>query len=112
MGAAIHADDLHTSAASMDCVYQQDNVIISFSSDTCLKLNTSKCEIVRISPPTQEQSVLQVGVSHISTSEAIKCLGVFGGIQAYQQNTPSLRIYARPEELSLLLADSVPFRVI
>ena len=77
MGAAIHADDLCTSAASMDCVYQQDNVIKSFSSDTCLKLNTSKCEIVRISPPTQEQSVLQVGVSHISTSEAVKCLGVW-----------------------------------
>ena len=37
-------------------------------------LNTSKCEIIRISPPTQKQSVLQVGVSHISTS---KCLGVW-----------------------------------
>ena len=58
-------------------VYQQDNVIKSFSSNTCLKLNTSKCEVVRISPPTQEQSVLQVGDSHISISEAAKCLGVW-----------------------------------
>ena len=77
MGAAIHADDLRTSAASMDCVYQQDNIIKSFSSDTCFELNACKCEAVWICPPTQEQSVLQVGDSHISISEAAKCLGVW-----------------------------------
>ena len=47
MGAAIHADDLRTSASSTECVAQQDEVINQFSAET--KLNSEKFEIVKIS---------------------------------------------------------------
>ena len=56
MGAAIHVDDLCTSAASMDYI--------------------SSCDV----RTTQEQSVLQVGDSHISMQNA----WVFGGILVLQ----------------------------
>ena len=75
MGGAIHADDLRTTAASSDSVTEQ--VITSFASDSCLRLNTSKFETVKISPYSHETAVIQIGDSTISTSKTSKCLGVW-----------------------------------
>ena len=40
MGAAVHADDLRTTAASAEAVSQQNVVINQFVRDFCLRLNT------------------------------------------------------------------------
>ena len=77
MGGAIHADDLRTTAASSDSVSRQDEVINSFASDSCLKLNTTKFEVVKISPYSRDMAFVQIGNSNISTSSASKCLGVW-----------------------------------
>ena len=76
MGRAVHADDLRTTAASSDAISKQDAVINSFASVTCLKLNTTKFEVVKISPYTHETAVVPIGNSNI-TSNAAKCLGVW-----------------------------------
>ena len=44
-GAAIHADDLRTTAESKDAVSQQANVICNFAETANLKLNASKLEL-------------------------------------------------------------------
>ena len=77
MGGAVHADDLRTTAASSDSISKQDAVINSFTSDSCLKLNTTKLEMVKISPYTHDTAVVKIGNSYISTSNAAKCLGVW-----------------------------------
>ena len=77
MGGAIHADDLRTTAASSDSVTSQDKVIKSFTTESCLRLNTSKFEAVKISPHHHETAVIQIGDSSISTSDSAKCLGVW-----------------------------------
>lgn len=77
LGAAVHTDDLRTTARSLDSVCKQDTVINSFASDSCLKLNTTKCEVVRISPLTHETTVVLISNSDVSTSDAAKCLGVW-----------------------------------
>ena len=77
MGGAIHADDLRTTAASSDSVSSQDKVIKSFTTESCLRLNTSKFEAVKISPHHHETAVVQIGDSSISTSDSAKCLGVW-----------------------------------
>ena len=77
MGGAIHADDLRTTSASSESVSEQDKVIKSFTSDSCLRLNTSKFEAVKISPYSHETAVVQIGDSSISTSKTSKCLGVW-----------------------------------
>jgi hypothetical protein len=69
-GGAIHADDLRTTAASSNSIYKQDEVI---ASDSCLKLNTTKFEVLKISPYSHD---IAVGNSSITTSNASKCLGV------------------------------------
>jgi hypothetical protein len=63
MGGAIHADDLRTTVF----IYKQDEVIKSFASDFCLKLNTTKCEVVKISPYSHDMAVVQIGNSSITT---------------------------------------------
>ena len=69
MGGAIHADDLRMTATSSDSVTEQDKVIKSFASDSCLRLNTSKFKAVKISPYSHETAVIQIGDSTISTSK-------------------------------------------
>ena len=64
MGAAVHADDLRTTAASAEAVSQQNAVINQFARDSCLRLNTSKTEVVKISPFSQEESCCRVGKPH------------------------------------------------
>ena len=48
MGAALHADDLRTAAPSMESTASQADIIKDFTVDSCLKLNASKLEIVKI----------------------------------------------------------------
>ena len=40
-----HADDLRTSAPSIECVARQDEVINQFLAETSLKLNLEKFEV-------------------------------------------------------------------
>ena len=49
-GGAIHAEDVHTTAVSSDSLSKQDVVLNSFASDSCLKVNTTKFEVIQISP--------------------------------------------------------------
>ena len=77
MGGAVHADDLRTTAESSESVSRQDRVINSFSSDSCLKLNTAKFEAVKISPYSHDAAVVQIDCSSIFTSDTAKCLGVW-----------------------------------
>ena len=78
MGAAVHADDLRTTAASAEAVSQQNVVINQFSRDFCLRLNTSKTEVVKISPFSQEESLVVELESHtLPAVNAAKCLGVW-----------------------------------
>ena len=101
MGGAIHADDLRTTAASSDSVTEQDK---SFTSDSCLRLNTSKFEAVKISPYTHETAVIQIGDSTtVSLLPKPQSVLEYGGTQTYLPNTPSLKMSTRPEKLSLLL---------
>ena len=77
MGAAVHADDLRTTAASAEAVSQQNAVINQFARDSCLRLNTSKTEVVKISPFSQEESLVVELESHtLPAVNAAKCLGV------------------------------------
>ena len=75
-GAAIHADDLRTTAATRDEVWQQADVIQDFTQDTCLNINISKLEVVKISITPQAESLLVAGHS-VTTTSAAKCLGVW-----------------------------------
>ena len=104
MGGAIHADDLRTTATSSSTIYKQDEVINSFVSDSCLKLNTAKFEVVKISPYSHDTSAVQIGNSTITTSNASKCLGVWWNSSLSAKNSVS--------DISLLLGDLVPSRVI
>ena len=78
MGAAIHADDLRTSASSTECVTLQEEVINQFSEGTSLKLNQEKLEVVKISANSQEYNpTLRIGNRDVSTSVSARCLGVW-----------------------------------
>ena len=76
IGAAIHADDLRTTAATRDEVRQQADVIQDFTQDTCLNLNVSKLEVVKISKIPQAVETLLVAGHSVTTTSAAKCLGV------------------------------------
>ena len=70
-GAAIHVDDLRTTTANRDEVRQQADVIQDFTQDTCLNLNVSKLEVVKISKtPQAVESLLVAGHSVTTTSTA------------------------------------------
>ena len=77
MGGAIHADDLRTTASSSSTIYKQDEVINSFVSDSCLKLNTAKFEVVKVFPYSHDTTAVQICNSTITTSNASKCRGVW-----------------------------------
>ena len=75
MGAAIHADNLCTIAASAEAISQQNAVINMFARDCCL---TTKTEIVKISPFSHEETVMVQLENHaLSTINAAKCLSVW-----------------------------------
>ena len=76
-GAAIHADDLRTIATARDEILHQANVIQQFTDDTCLNLNVSKLEVVKISKTPQPPEKLQIIGHNVETTPAAKCLGVW-----------------------------------
>ena len=76
-GTAIHADDLRTIAASKDAVIQQASVISNFVKKTNLKLNASKLEVLWISQQHKDPEKLDIAGIEISTTSAVKCLGVW-----------------------------------
>ena len=81
MHAVIHGNDLRTTAATRDEVRQQADVIQDFTQDTCLNLNVSKLEVVKISKTPQAVESLHVAGDSVTTTTAAKCLGVW-----YQSN--------------------------
>ena len=72
MGAAVHADDLHT-ISSIDSTVSQANIIKCFTIDSCLKLNASKFEFVISTPP----ETVQINDVSVDTSSSAECLGVW-----------------------------------
>ena len=77
MGAATHADDIRTTAPSKKSVSTQADIVANFMKDTCLKLNSSKLEIVKISSQPQENESVQINDVNICTTSSAKCLGVW-----------------------------------
>ena len=67
-GAAIHADDLRTTAESKDAVSQQANIIRNFAKTANLKLIASKLEVVRIGRQYKDQQKLNIAGVEISTT--------------------------------------------
>ena len=76
MGAATNADDIRTTAPSKKSVSTQADIVSNFMKDTCLELNSSKLEIVKISQPQENVSV-QIDDVNICTTSSAKCLGVW-----------------------------------
>ena len=77
MGAAVHADDLRTTAPTAEALSQQNAVINQFARDSCLRLNNTKIEVIKISPFSQHETVVQLENYTMPTSNAAKCLGVW-----------------------------------
>ena len=65
---------VRTAASSIESNASQADIIKEFTVDSCLKLNASKLEIVRISTH-QESESLQI--NDMCTSSSAKCLGVW-----------------------------------
>ena len=77
MGAAIPTDDLRTAAPSMESTASQADIIKDFTVDSCLKLNASKFEIVKISTQSHLPESVQINDSCVQISSSAKCLGVW-----------------------------------
>ena len=77
VGAAIHADDLCTTAASSGDLCNQSNIINKFSGSSCLKLNSSKLEVMRISKLPQPSETLMISEQSVATTDAAKSLDVW-----------------------------------
>ena len=77
MGAAIHVHDLRTAAPSMESTASQADIIKDFTVDSCLKLNASKLEIVKISTQSHVPESVQINDSCVQISSSAKCLGVW-----------------------------------
>ena len=61
-----------------------------WSSDSCLRLNTSKFEAVKFSPYSHETAVIHIG---ISTSKTSICLGVWWNSNLSSQNSATENVY-------------------
>ena len=77
IGATIHADVLRTIAESKEAVSQQASVISTFPKAAKLKLNSSKVEVLRIARKNHDPEVIQLGDLQLSTTSAVKSLGVW-----------------------------------
>ena len=93
IGAAIHADDLRTIAESKEVVSKQACVVSTFAKAVNLKLNSSKVEVLWISWKHHDPEIIQLGDLQLSTTSAVKCLGVW-----WQYNMSASR--AVPENIS------------
>ena len=67
-GAAIHTDDLRTTAASKDTVSKQATVISNFARNANLKLSESKLEVLRVSQQHKDPERLNIASVQISTT--------------------------------------------
>ena len=76
-GAAVHADDLRTTAASLDVIRDQVKIIDDFTTTTCLKLNISKLEVMRFSRLSYPPEIIDIANKSLVTTSAAKCLGVW-----------------------------------
>ena len=76
-GAAIHADDLRTTAESKEAVSHQAREITEFTNENHLKLNASKLEVIKVSRIRKNPERLEVAGVEIETTPAAKCLGVW-----------------------------------
>ena len=76
-GAAVRADDLHTTSSSLDVINDQVNSIYEFTTNNCLKLNASKLEVMRLSKQLQPPDTIVIAGNTITTMPAAKCLGVW-----------------------------------
>ena len=77
MGAAIHVHDLRTAAPSMESTASQADIIKDFTVDSCLRLNASKLEIVKISTQSHVPESVQINDSCVQLSSSAKCLSVW-----------------------------------
>ena len=77
MGAAIHADNLRTAAPSMESTASQADIIKDFTVDSCLKLNASKLEIVKILTQSHVPESVLINDSCVQIFSSAKCLGVW-----------------------------------
>ncbi len=86
--AAIHADDLQTTAESAETILEQNSVINRFALNACLKLNSNKTEVVKISPPTHEvPTAVQLENYSLPVADAAKCLGVWWNANLSAKNS-------------------------
>ena len=70
-------DDLRTTAATQKKIFHQASVIQQFTDYTCLKLNISKLEVVKISKAPEHPENLEIAVHTMCTIPAAKWLGVW-----------------------------------
>ena len=76
-GCFLHADDVRTLATSEDSLRKQIDMVKSFADRNLLKLNVSKCEIVRFSKSSSvaELPACEVDGAVMPAGDAGKCLG-------------------------------------
>ena len=77
VGAAAHADDLHTVAPSIASVIEQAAIIDDFTTGSHLNLNSDKTEIVKISRCRPAPDKIVLFDSTITITTEAKCLGVW-----------------------------------
>ena len=77
IGAVIHADNLRTIAESKKAISKQTCIVSTFAKTGSLKLNGSKVEVMPMSWKNHVPDVIQVGDLQLSTTSAVKCLGVW-----------------------------------
>ena len=110
VGAAAHADDLRTIAASKCSVQEQVDIINKFTSRNHLKLNSSKTEIIKISYHCPTEDSISLASTNIDIISEAKCLGVWW---KYNLSAVSLykKISPKQEEPFLLLEGLMHFKV-
>jgi hypothetical protein len=75
-GAAIHADDVRTCAASKQSVTKQNTIITDFTSSSGLNLNVQKLEVLQVGLKPKAGESLEIADHRLPLSESVKCLGV------------------------------------
>ena len=106
VGGFLHADDIRTLASSTTTLEAQISTIKKFTEDNFLKLNTSKCEIVKSSSRTNQESI-EVGECSFPVSGEAICLGY-----QWKQDLSSSSVIQncqRAERLTFSLAASICF---
>ena len=93
VGAAIHADDVRTTAASSGDLCDQSNIIDEFASSSCLRLNPSKLEVMKLSKVPEPSETIVINDQSITTTDAAVCLGVW-----WKSNLSATQSYLRTSQ--------------